>query len=216
MRHVPPFGQELFQGCVDWSEAPVVSDLKHVAAVAGFNEDSFGVGDVGCQWFLAEDVFAGVNAGKRECDVLRVWRGDVDRIATVDNLVWPSRNTSVVRASQSFRTLTFNVVNCRKQHALVTCKYSSVHTADVTGADNTNSDFMHCSSAHAQSQFSRLSPTRTDPSPSIPAGRSQRWQLCRSRSCETLRVVRAKAECQDRAAGDDCLATVRAADFPRR
>src|SRR5687768_15963789 len=101
MRHVP-FRQELFQGCVDWSEAPVVSDLKLGAAVAGFSEDSFGVGNVGCQWFLAEDVLAGVNGGKRECDVLRVWRGDVDRITTLDYLVWPSRNTSVVRASKSF------------------------------------------------------------------------------------------------------------------
>ena len=75
--------------------------------------------------------------------VLRVRRGDVDRVTSGQYFGHAVRDPGIRGLRQLVSARSVDVVNRSDAHAVITRKDRCVHTRDVTGAEKTDFEFGH-------------------------------------------------------------------------
>src|SRR5689334_16391857 len=133
--------EHLSEGCVDRSEAAIVSDLKYSPTRSRPLKHELSISDIRCERLLAKNMFAG--PGGRNCEwyVPGVWCGDVDGVAGINYLFSGFTDIGSTRTCELLSVRRHDVVNTRHLHTFVVSKNACVNTGNVTSTDNSDSDF---------------------------------------------------------------------------
>src|SRR6185437_5905376 len=137
------FRQHSFQLGIDWREPAVVTHLKNpIAAFDGF-EHATRIGNTSGHRFFAKDVFAFFGGQDREFGMLGVGRSDVDNVASREHFGDAVRDSCTHGLSQPFSSLFIHIVDRGDLNAIIARQNRSVHSGDITCAEETYFEFGH-------------------------------------------------------------------------
>lgn len=133
--------EHLFQLRVDGRETSIVAHLKNTSAIFRILENSLRIGDVSREWFFTKDVFTGFDSCDRYRNVLCVWSRNENCIASFEHFEDSRNRGRIVRGGKQFSMPGNDVVHRDELNALVTREHARMNSSDITGADDSDSQF---------------------------------------------------------------------------